>query len=77
MATSSTIPEPLASWATKAVWDHYATYLIYMQLLSKELEFVNETILKIIEAESNRRLEIIRKALNSPPADSLFLEANR
>ncbi len=77
MATSPMIPEPLLNWATKAVWDHYSPYLLYMQLLSKEIELINETILKTIEAESKRRLEIIRKTLNSPPADSLFLEANQ
>ncbi len=61
------IPEPMARWATTNVFDHYYPYLVYTQLMARELKLTMEMIHKAIEEESERRLKLIRAFYSSPP----------
>jgi len=67
MGKNNVIPEPVARWATTNVFDHYYPYLVYTQLMARELKLTMEMIHKAIEEESERRLKLIRAFYSFPP----------
>lgn len=67
MAKTNVIPESVARWATTSVFDHYYPYLVYTQLMAREIKLTMEMIHKAIEEESERRLKLIRAFYVPPP----------